>query len=228
MPQIFDRICIWALWWSFPPVDGLFHKKCLCMTRGVLRIIILHELVSSWIYITYERNEVLVEYGGIHWSIHNTIKNAHPCGSTTIYPCPNVNFHWVLWTWFVTGLLAPLVAVEATMGLHLHTRFICPYDILERSPQVLSGPFQPLGTIGCTNELTVGRSTPRPSNNRRALSAVVVETDTPPRFTVETSSLPVVSSSLCIEFSIDCKTLPVSLVGRPDFGSGVMEPCASK
>ena len=115
------------------------------MTRSVLRIIILHELVSSWIDITYERNEVLVEYAGIHRSIHNTIKNAHPCGSNNL-SLPKRELS--LGALDVPGLLAPIVAVEATMGLHLHTRFICPYDILERSPQVLSGHSSRLVRLG--------------------------------------------------------------------------------
>ena len=59
-------------------------------------------------------------------------------------------------------------------------------------------------------------------------STVVLLRDTPLLVTTDTSSLAVVLSSLCIVFSIDCNTQGVSLVGRPDFGSGSIVLCLSK
>ena len=43
---------------SFPPVDGVVHKKLLCMPGSMFRIVILHESVPSRINLTNERNQV--------------------------------------------------------------------------------------------------------------------------------------------------------------------------
>ena len=64
-------------------------------------------------------------------------------------------------------------------------------------------------------------------SKRRPFRAVVLETDTSFLFSTETNSLPVVSSSFCIQFSIDCSTLLFSLVKRPDFSKGFIVPCKS-
>ena len=149
----------------------------------MLRIVVLHKPTPSRIYITDERDQVFVKYTCIHSGIHNAFKNAYSSGSATTYPCPNVDFHWAFRTRFVTGLLAPLVAVKTTMVL---------------------------------------------PNKGRPLRAVVLETETPLLFIVETSSLAVVSSSLCIEFSIDPNTQRVSLFGRPHFSGDSILLCSSK
>ena len=103
VPQVFNRVCIRALWWSFPP---FFCKEGLRMAGSVFRIVVLHEFMPSWIHILYEWNKVSVEYVGVHWSIHSTIENTHTRRSAVTYTCPNVDFHWVLRMRFIPGFLA--------------------------------------------------------------------------------------------------------------------------
>lgn len=64
-------------------------------------------------------------------------------------------------------------------------------------------------------------------SNRRPFSAVVVDMVTLGT-AARTSSFPVVSSSLCILFSMHCKALSVSFVLHPDFGRGTMHWCRCK
>ena len=75
---------------------------------------------------------------GYVYIVEHTVEYAH---SSCTPKRPNINFHWVLGSRFIPWFLASLTAVEATIGLHLHTSFVCPYDILEGSPEILSNPF---------------------------------------------------------------------------------------
>ena len=65
-------------------------------------------------------------------------------------------------------------------------------------------------------------------NKRRPFKAVVMDTEMPESKSEALNSLLVVSSLLCIKFSMDCKAAEGNLVGRPDLGSGLIVLYASK
>ena len=55
-------------------------------------------------------------------------------------------------------------------------------------------------------------------NKRRPFKAVVMDTEMPESENEALNSLLVVSSLLCIKFSMDCKAAEVNLVGTSGFG----------
>ena len=123
----------------------------------------MHEFVALRINVSDERQQVLLENAGKHWSVHYTVENAHSCRPTPADPSPDVDLDGVFRPRFVPRLLAPLAAVKAPVRLHLYTCFVCPDDVPERTTHISLGPLQAFGTVGCADELTVSCSTPSPS-----------------------------------------------------------------
>ena len=83
-----------------------------------------------------------------------------PVAPAATYPTPDMHFHRVLWSRFVSRFLPFLVAVIMAVGFHLHASFVCPYNILELVSNVSPSPFQTFGPVRLPNQLAVRHSTP--------------------------------------------------------------------
>ena len=160
----------------------------------------------------------------VKFCVHNAIKNAGKGCTIPAHSSPHMNLHRLFWAGFRMRFLAFLSAAKPSVCLHLYRCLVGPDNFFETSQNILLRPAKSLVAVVCTDKLTISCTTDVHPSNRRALSAVNADTDTPIVPSAVTSSFAVVSSSCNMASSTVSNTASLSFVGLPDLGKGIIVP----
>ena len=92
VPQILNRIEVGGFRWCSPPVYASLFHEVLRTPRCVLRIIVLHKLVTRRKLLLKERHQAAIQDLRVQWRIHLPLKYADLSWALLADACPHVNF----------------------------------------------------------------------------------------------------------------------------------------
>ena len=78
VPQILDRVHVWAFRWSPPPIDSLLLKELGDPAGGMLWVIIMHEAMPIRAHFMQEWEESLSQNSYVEVNVHDALEHENP------------------------------------------------------------------------------------------------------------------------------------------------------
>ena len=130
MPNVLNRIEVWAFRRGPPPVDAMLVEKGLGTSRGVFGIIVLHKTMV-WQSLIDEWNESVLKNAAIQIGLHYSFENTDFRGATPADASPNMNLEWVFRFWLSLCWFIDLSITRVAKLLKRNGAFVREDDIFE-------------------------------------------------------------------------------------------------